>query len=241
MDALIKALKQRGYEVEVTEPDLAFNASLPEYRSREKTRSRTVVQVGNALVQFALQEDLETVWPPGRPGRDADPETKWDWSLRHSSRECRRRATGRLRLRLCSFKYRYLPRKSWGEGKRRHLEAMLNEFIAGLIDAAERTRLWEEERERQRLAWAEAERRRQEEERRRELEQKRLADLEQRITDWAKARTVDDLVAAVARANAPDLPVEWLTWAREHAARLRAGALSRPEFMTVVTQAPETA
>jgi hypothetical protein len=110
---------------------------------------------------------------------------------------------------------------------------MLNEFIAGLIDAAERTRLWEEERERQRLAWAEAERRRQEE--------KRRADLEQRITDWAKARTVDDLVAAVARANAPDLPVEWLTWAREHAARLRAGALSRPEFMTVVTQAPETA
>lgn len=232
MDAVIKALKQRGYEVEATEPDLVAKTRVSRYDSGEKGRSRTGVHIGDAFVEFALEEHVE---PEGRPPPGADFNTRWEWSLKHPGQGHRKRATGRLGFRICSLEFLGPPRKSWRDGKTKRLEDMLNDFIAGLIDLAERHRLWQERLERERRQRAEEERRRQEEARRRELEQKQLADLERRIADWAKARTVDELVDAVAGATAPDVPEGWLTWARAHAARLRARALSRPEFVAVVT------
>lgn len=226
MDALIKGLETRGYVVEVTEPERrqgyihSFERSNP---------SKTGVHIGDAFLDFALLEEMDTVWPDGPPPHDR--EERWKWSFKHSGPGYEHRPSGRLALKITAFTFLDPPKKIWRDGKRgRLVEDCLNEFVAALIELAERHRLWNERLERDRRAEAEAARRHQEAEQRRKNEQARVSDFERRSVLWQKARAVDEILEAIVAANGKHVPHEWLAWARAYVAAIRSEAVSVPSM-----------
>src|ERR1700675_2470466 len=114
-----------------------------------------------------------------------------------------------------------------GSGRGR-LEDALNDVVLGLVvvaDAKRARRLQEERQARERL---EAEHRRIEAERRHREELERRQALQRQVASWTKARQVREFIDEVERrAKTEGKPTEpgtelgeWITWARQHAARL---------------------
>ena len=105
---------------------------------------------------------------------------------------------------------------------------ILNEFIIGVIRAADvlqRRRIEREEEEKRR----EEERRRREEERRRiEIEKAKLQELENQAYLWAKSKQIRAYIEAAENTIANQQLsedertkfVEWITWAKQHAERI---------------------
>jgi hypothetical protein len=136
--------------------------------------------------------------------------------------------TGQLALRIVEPYVGGIPRDTWLDGKEQRIEDCLNEFMVGLVAAAEamrELRQFQRERERQ---WAEEARRRQEAERVRQEEAAKLRDLERQAADFARAREVralaDEVEATAVRARGgvePGSELEgWLRWARHQADKL---------------------
>jgi hypothetical protein len=233
MDALIKGLEARGYEVEVTDavapkPPRAVHL----YESHLYKPSRTGVHVGEAFIEFTLEERLDVVWPHGKPPPSGEFEAWMKWKGSRSGPDYEHRPSGRLGLKLTSYTFLDPPRQSWRDGKTQRVENMLNEFVAAIADLAERHRLWAELSAREERERAEAARREEEEAARREIERRRRIDLRRRTARWSRARDVEELLATFERVHGADGHDSWLRWARSEAERLRAAALAPPSPVT---------
>jgi len=131
---------------------------------------------------------------------------------------------GLLELRLTNDRLHGL-RRTWADGKRQRLEAVLGGFVVGLgLAAAQLAEIHAEDRRRH-LARLEAERRRAEEAERRRLEAERIARLTGEATAWSRAaelrtyaraalRLLDESGAAGDEAASRRADLEWLL---EHA------------------------
>lgn len=229
VDALLKALEARGYEVEVTEavpPKLA--RPIQRYESHLYKPSRTGVHVGTAFIEFTLEERLDVVWPHGKPPPPGDLDAWFRWKGRRTGPDFEHRPSGQLGVKITSFTLLEPPRQSWRDGKKQRVETVLNDFVAGIIDLAERHRLWADFRMREESARAEAQRRADEEAARDELERRRKSDLRRRCMNWARARDIDELLAAFFDARAEEEYEQWVRWAQGESQRLRAAALGPP-------------
>lgn len=230
MDTLLKALEARGYEVEVTEAVAPKPPSaVRQYESHLYKPSRTGVHIGMAFIEFTLEERLDVVWPYGKPPPSSDWDAWFKWKGKRTGPDHEHRPSGQLGVKITSFTFLEPPRQSWRDGKKQRLETLLNDFVAGIIDLAERHRLWTDVRMREENARVEAERRAEEEAVRREVERRRQSDLRRRSVNWARAKDIDELLAAFADAHPEEEGYEqWVRWAQGESQRLRAAALAPP-------------
>ncbi len=200
-DALLKALDSRGYPVTVTTGD----------------QSSTVVRIGEEDVAVLLEEKVERVErkPPDTPGRRGlSYGSEFEWV-----------PTGRLSLKI---DHSYLGiRRSWSDGSHQRVDRCLNDFIVGLVAAAEGLKAQRLAREQWQREWREAEERRAEEARRKEEEAARVRALESALAAWQKARLVREYATELRRSGEvsetlePGSPLDvWLRWVNGYAERI---------------------
>jgi hypothetical protein len=204
MDALIKALEERGFVVEAKATE---QGGLP--------LASTVIGVGEEHVDISLHERVDRVERP------RDPKDK---SL-HYGKLYDYVPTGRLALRIPQA---YLGvRASWADGAKQRVEDCLNDVVVGVVAAAEALkarRLEQEARHRDYLA---AEERRQQAERKRQEEAARIRALEAGVVAWRRATAIREYVEAMRQAAEASGAVDedssladWLRWAESYADRL---------------------
>lgn len=115
-------------------------------------------------------------------------------------------------------------RRSWNDGKRQRVEDLLNDFVIGLVRAAEAKRRWEQElNEERRRREAEEEARRLRE-RERALESARSSELRRQAVAWEDCQRLRAYIDAVKEAVAREGEIPgnealeaWLTWADGYA------------------------
>jgi hypothetical protein len=204
MDALIKAMEKRGYQVE---NDLNQN-----YGSGALTCKQPRFLVNEERIRFFIREKVT------RSEREPTAEEKkkpWmfdKWVY-----------TPNDELTFTIDEY-WIDKRNWKDRKNKPLEEQLNDIVAGLISASEslRVRRLEQEAEEQRRQ--EAALRRYELELRQQLEQERAAQLEAQCTAWLRSRNLRRFLrqCEVSLTNAGRLSpsndaVRWLEWARAYA------------------------
>lgn len=142
LDAVLKAMEQRGYEV----------ASGP------------TVTLDDTPVRFSLSESLKT---ERKPREDHDLNGPYEFG--HSRFDEKRVPSGQFTLEILSGGPYRTPgcQRTWRDTKTRRLEDRLNSFVAGLVQMAARVKEHEEEQRRREEDRRQAERRRQEEAQRR--------------------------------------------------------------------------
>jgi hypothetical protein len=204
MDALIKALDERGYTVEVTAAE-----------QRDSSHAATSIRIGEERVGISLDERVDRVERP------RDPKDK---SL-YYGKQYDYVPTGRLVFRIPQP---YLGvRASWADGAKQRVEECLNDIIVGIVAAAEAMkarRLEQEARHREYLA---AEERRQQAERKRQEEAARILALEASLVAWRRAAAIRQYIDAMRQAAEASGAVdedsalaEWLRWAEGYANRV---------------------
>lgn len=111
-------------------------------------------------------------------------------------------------------------RRSWNDGRRQRVEEVLNDFVVGLVRAAEARRRWEEELEADRQRREAAEEARRLRERERALESARSLELRRQALAWENCQRLRAYVAAVKEAAAQggemlgnEALEVWLSWA----------------------------
>lgn len=221
MDALLKALEQRGYEV----------------------TAGPTVQILDAHVHFEI---TEAVAAQREQPEDHDLNGRYEFG--HSRYRVKRIPSGRLVLQITHRDMYWLRncRKSWSDGKKQRIEDRLNQFVAGLIAFAACVREREEEEEREARERREEERREKEKAERRaekrrliQVEQKRVDLLMQQAQCWRASRTLRKYIEARKKqyvAAHGDITPEsdlarWLDWARQQADRLDPLAKSPPSIL----------
>lgn len=174
------------------------------------TPHRTMLTVIDQEVKLSLEEKVRAT--------KHEPTRQWDWQRWDYH------PTGQLQLKIDSV-FLSGVRRTWADGKTQRVEDVLNDFMAGLVRAAEVLRKDAEEREERRrqheLEWQ----RELEERRKRELEKKRAAELERQVDAWIKAKRMRAYVSALAKVESIQLPIdlditllsEWIEWARGYA------------------------
>jgi hypothetical protein len=202
-DALIKALEERGYSVDAV--------------ADEKTTTTTVL-VGEERVSIALEERVDRIErkPDIRNAKTRLPVygPQYDFV-----------PTGRLTLRI-AHEYLHI-RRSWADGAKQRVETCLNDFVVGIVAAAEALREQRMEREARQKEWKEAEERRLQAEQRRQAEASRIRALDTSLAAWRKSVVVREYVRAMRSAaqragmTGTDSPVaQWLDWAEGYADRI---------------------
>ncbi len=214
LDALIKALEQRGYEVVVE-------------RNR-RGEKQSAVKIGGESVPFELTERArEEVRELKTTGAEA---MQRDLALAFGREPTIREffPSGELSLSIAEHVFRHDIRRTWSDAKKQRVEDCLNDFIASVIKtaAALRQRRKEQEeaarqREIEKVREAEERKARQARERELEEERRRLAELEAEADAWNRARRIRAYVDAViaakgAGAEGSEL-AEWVAWARRKA------------------------
>ena len=206
MDSLAKALEARGYEV------------LPTDEPGQPTK----VSVREELVTIGLAEILDR---RGRPLSAAQKKERERYSWMASRTEYDYFPSGRLALTIGNGGGRDFTRHQWCDGVKQKVERCLNGFIAGVIKTSEDIKVARAEREARERKWQEEERRRKEAEQRRREEEARIADLDEKVTAWARSQQMRAFLAAV-RATMIERHGEiiadsdlahWLAWAERRA------------------------
>lgn len=213
LDALIKGLIDRGYEV-------GQNDGLIR------------VQIHGELLEFGISEEVIT--KKTQP-RDIDLDGYYQFG--HSRFDRARVPSGKLCLTIHHRAYYWGDnlRKNWRDTKKRKLEDCLDSFVIGLIKTAAQKKKYrhqkeEEERQRQEMTrqTAEAERRRAEFELKIQKEKARVAKLITDAENFCKSRQIREFIAAVEneRLNAKQIYISdeeynaWIKWALDQADRL---------------------
>lgn len=199
MDALVKALEQRGFPVGIV--------STSQHES--STGFATALEVDEISVHFCVREKINRVIAP--PG----------------SREFYHfESTGKLSLQLGDYSS-YSWKRTWNDGARQRVEDCVNEFIVAAVDRAEVVRRERAEfAERERLRKIE-EQRRAEEAKRERVEGEKAKRLKELLGDHQLAAEIRSYVEAQ-RAILDSLkdethrPLieEWLTWAESYADKI---------------------
>jgi hypothetical protein len=223
LDALIKALEERGYAVEVTRPRQSPHGGPP------RTPSTTRASVDGEWIAFRLEERQEQVRNRVDPG---EPLSRLPTMLR---------GTGRLRLQITTVPSGSRLRQSWTDGKRQRLEECLGDFVAYLLPISAVVKANRAERERREKDWAEASRRQEELRKQAEIEERLSHDLRTRAAEWNEAQGIQAFLEAAEEevssrlgldTNTLTINTAWLAWAQNRLASIRAGSM---DFCKVLT------
>lgn len=199
MDALIKALEQRGFPVGIVSTS----------QNESPTSFATSVEIEGTAVHFRIKEKINRANAPPGSG---------EW-YRYES-------TGKLTLQLGDYSS-YSWHRTWNDGARQRVEDCLNAFIVAAVDRAEVVRREAVEwAERERLRKIEEEKRAAEAKLER-IEGEKAKRLKELIQDQQLAVDIRSYVAAQ-RARLDSLqnethrPLieEWLAWAAEYADKI---------------------
>jgi hypothetical protein len=221
LDALLKALEQRGYQVTAGPSARLLDVS----------------------VHFSITEDLDT-----QREQPAEHELDGNYQFGHSRFNTKRAPSGRLVLHLddvdaCSAGG---CQKSWRDAKKQRLEDCLNKFVAGMVHFAARKKEYEQEQERRAQKFREEEQPRKEEADRRaekrrliQAEQARVNSLMQEAQVWATSQSLRRYIEAKRQKylvdhgeiNPNDDFARWLIWAIQQADRLDPTAASPPSIL----------
>lgn len=230
MDAILKALEQRDYQVE----------------------SGPTVKILGAKIQFGITEQLEIQ-------RDPDQEHNLDgnYTFGHSRFAETRVPSGRLTLKISDVGAYWLhgTRLTWRDTEKTKLEDRLDQFVAGLVAAAVRTqqhveeeRRREEQRRQEELSRQEVARQRAELRQRQKVEQARVDELLKQAENWRNSKLVRELVEAVREAHSAAGAIDphseiagWIEWAIEQADRLDPLRPSPPSILDEVIPDDEPA
>jgi hypothetical protein len=221
MDALLKALEQRGYKV----------ASGP------------VVQILDVRVSFSINEAIDT---QREPPKDHDLDGRYEFG--HSRFDAKRVPSGRLALHISDANAYWASgcRKAWRDGQERQIEDRLNKFMAGLASFAARKKEHDEEQERLAQQQREEERRQQEEAQRRaekrkliQAEQNRVDLLMQQAKCWRASQNLRSYIEARKQTHVVahgEIEPEgdfarWVAWATQQADRLDPLTESPPSIL----------
>jgi hypothetical protein len=206
MDALLKAFESRGWSVEVD--------------GEEKHSTSTIVL--DERVFFFLDE--KTSRSDHRPTPEELQEAKqYSW---HTPRKWDFKPSGLLRLQIVDNEYMQV-RTVWQDGEKgQRLETLLNDFLIGIVKAAEAIK-------RRRAARAEGEKRRHEErlreierDRLRALEESRVKELQRQVDAYHRVARIRIYLAKAQEAGLVYLPKkdvqlntleEWCDWATKYA------------------------
>lgn len=197
MDTLIKALERRGFGVQVKQEEW-------------RRKYETFAVFGETEIRIRIRERyLHRKLSPHEQG-------KWGYP------KIRREATGELLLEIL-YGRGGRHRCVWKDGKRRRIEARLNEFVAELVQAAEAKREWERELEESQRRWATEEEARRERDRLRRLEEARREELRRQAAAWEECHQLRRYIAAVrdAAAQCGGLASDgklaaWIAWAENY-------------------------
>jgi hypothetical protein len=226
VDALVKALEERGHGVEVREVNLPvrehhYGAPPP----APEPEWHTVAVVGETAVRFGLEEGYDTIELPPPPPTGARETRSWD--LRRPVKE--RIPNGRLTLTILNSPGS--ERRTLSDTKGEPIEARLGSFI--LLVEAVAVAIREAEAKAVRRA---EERRREEEEYREAQEHRRreealVKDLDERLNLWLAAGRYRQLAEAIEAMPATDGEEErrasWLAWLRSYAERVERAVVHK--------------
>jgi hypothetical protein len=180
---VVKALEKTGVAVQIGPEKRGYYGDIDRHDSYE-----TQAFCKGETVTFALVEKQRM------ERHEPDPKDKargWPWDRPTTTYH----PSGKLELRLTNFRLSGM-RKSWGDGKRQHLEDCLGSFVAHVSVAADQLAELRALAERREAAWRETEERRAAEKRRREEDERRSAALLARVTRWRQAQDIRSYVAA---------------------------------------------
>lgn len=204
LDALLKAIEQRGYPVTVG----------------------PTVKIFEESISFGIKEALAT-----QEEQPKEHDLSGPYEFGYSRFIKKLVPTGNLTLFIHEADHYWASgcRKQWRDGKKHKLEDVLNRVVAGLIDVAARKREHAIAMEQKRVAEAEAAKKRHEAaQRRAELaakqaaERSRLEELLKQADSFRKSQSIRELVDAVRTAShSSDGQFDnWIAWALMHADRL---------------------
>jgi hypothetical protein len=205
MNAILRALDKRGFQVEVTRSLTWQEREQGQRNGEELFDNATRVHVDGEWVCFGITEKYRVVHtPPPDPPKFLRGAEREDWISRNSKPIRGLEPNGVLEL---SIKHWTWPkvRSTWQDGKHKRVEGSLSDFIAHLYLTAASIKQRRADQERERIERAEAERRRWEEEKRRREEEEREKAFEEKLECWRLARDAREYVrearALVAAAN----------------------------------------
>lgn len=193
LDALLKGLDARGYPVTVRKTGDAFSTAVHIIDE----------DIGISIVEQVNREELK------------DEKRKQSaWAFRQYTWV----PTGKLSLKIETWSPG--ARQSWSDGKQQRVENCLNQFIVGLVIAAEAARAARLEREEREREYRKAEEARVLRLRRQEEEAARIRALVHAADQWRTASNVRSYLARVRESleHHPDVPLEvreWLDWAED--------------------------
>lgn len=230
LQALAVEAERRGYTVHGPDTRKAHEYGKPAWSGDVDGHLRITVQ--GVMVTLRVHEDgirTRTLYPD----RDARYRHDDPWSRRPPAYD--RDAKGTVRISILAPRTRSHRRSSWGDGKRQTLEeclpAILMEVAARSAEERERTRLEQEEAERQQLAWAEA----KDHARRRYTEHRRAEILDAQVEAWQHATAIRAYCDAIEEKYPNDARAsEWVAWART-----RADALDPLATTPTTPEAPQ--
>jgi hypothetical protein len=241
MEALVRAIEERGLELEVTNVHTEdARGGYAEPREGEPPSNVTRVRVAGEWIQFSLAEKIAQKRPPPPPapahlrGAHAD---IWQ-SLQRPPREYE--PTGILTLAMTG-------RSGWRDGKRRRVEDCLNEFVSSLYVQADAIKTNRIEQERRKKEWEREQERRWKEQRRQEEEARRAKELEGVIGQWRYAHDVRAYVAEARQMVADaeltmneDSPFnKWLQFASSYAEKIDPLCGLRADIAKVLADKPQ--
>lgn len=220
IDAILKAMIQRGYEV-VPGPK---------------------VGILGQTIGFSIDEKLET---KREPIEDHDLDQPYTFGYnRFNEKRC---PSGLLSLHITDGGRYWLNgcRYQWNDTAKHPLEKRLNQFVAGMIEMASRVKLHNEEEKKKEAAREIEEARRRDEERLRaekrkeyKAEKARVDKLLNQVKDWQKSKHLREMIEAVRLLHSVDEPVlpsseigQWIDWAILQADRLDPLCISPPSIL----------
>lgn len=190
MDALLKALENRGLTIEVTAPQEA------EQPSHHWTRGVTRVLVEDEWVEFGLSEQEDAIRAPASEPPKHLSDWQRDYWIREHTPAPQYVPNGNLAIQIKTGEGLGV-RRTWRDGKSQRVENCLSSFIVHLEATAKAIKDQREREERRRREWAEQQRRWEEERQRRWEEERRIKELREQLERWRLARDVRTYVEEI--------------------------------------------
>jgi hypothetical protein len=224
MDALLKALEDRSYQVEVTKALSREEADRARYTDTPSNVTRALVS--GEWIQFGIFEKQTTIRETAEPPKGMRGQALQSWTL--SNRPVvRYEPNGQLDLRILNCDGLGV-RKTWSDSKRQTVEQGLGAFVASIEVAAEAAKQQRLEREERHREWEEKRRLEEEARNRAREEAEREKQFEEKLDCWRLARDAREYVrearALVADANGTveeGSPLDQsLKWAEAYADRV---------------------
>jgi len=210
MTQVLTILERLGYSVQISE------------------QRQTTVLIDGQRVSFGLEEPIRRVVT--QKPRVPNPTDRWDYN-----RIVTNEPSGKLALVIHSSTWgQHEHRQRWSDAKVQRIEALLPDFVAGLMRTAVALRRQEEERKKREM---DEQRRFQELAQLRkdvEEEEKKVNQLNDWVKDWEEAERLRRFIR-VYSANSQSWPAEkqpkhkaWIEWANQQADRLDPFVSERP-------------